>query len=89
MAMSKRDMEDLRPTVDTVMQKTFGFSDPTVVVAALNCVAKGMDKTRTVGKLQISFLGARFAFVRLLRETQTVSVYRDSRLGYLVVLTSL
>ena len=50
MALTKREMEDLRPTVDTVMQKTFGFSDPTVVVAALNCVAKGMDKTRTVGE---------------------------------------
>ncbi|XP_072020292.1 LOW QUALITY PROTEIN: U4/U6 small nuclear ribonucleoprotein Prp3-like [Amphiura filiformis] len=52
MAMSKREMEDLRPTVDTVMQKTFGFSDPTVIVAALNCVAKGMDKSRTVDMLR-------------------------------------
>ena len=54
MAMTKREMEELRPTVDSVMQKTFGFSDPTVVVAALNCVGKGMDENRTVGELAMS-----------------------------------
>lgn len=31
------------------MKKVLGFSEPTVVTAALHCVGKGLDKRKTIG----------------------------------------
>ena len=48
--MSKRDLDELRPTVDDIVRKVLGFSEPSVTIAALNCVSKGMNKPKTIGK---------------------------------------
>lgn len=50
MALSRRDLDDLRPIIDKTVQKFLGFSEPTLVVAAINCIDKGYDKKKTVSK---------------------------------------
>ncbi|XP_022081953.1 U4/U6 small nuclear ribonucleoprotein Prp3-like [Acanthaster planci] len=52
MGLSKRDLEELRPTVDDIVRKVLGFSEPSVTIAALNCVGKGMTKVKTVDLLK-------------------------------------
>ncbi|XP_061885650.1 U4/U6 small nuclear ribonucleoprotein Prp3 [Entelurus aequoreus] len=49
--MSKRDAEELRPWVERTVKKVLGFSEPTVVTVALQCVGKGMDKRKTTDQL--------------------------------------
>jgi U4/U6 small nuclear ribonucleoprotein PRP3 len=49
MAMSRKDLDILRPIVDRAVQKFLGFSESTLVTAAVNCVDKGYDKKKTRG----------------------------------------
>ncbi|PIK54959.1 putative U4/U6 small nuclear ribonucleoprotein Prp3 [Apostichopus japonicus] len=51
MSLSKRDLEDLKPAVDETLRHVLGFSDSAVVTAALNCVAKGMSKSKAIDML--------------------------------------
>lgn len=50
MALSKRELDELKPWVEKTVKRVLGFSEPTVVTAALNCVGKGMDKKKAAGK---------------------------------------
>ncbi|XP_034030593.1 U4/U6 small nuclear ribonucleoprotein Prp3 isoform X1 [Thalassophryne amazonica] len=50
--MSKREAEELRPWVERTVKKVLGFSEPTVVTAALHCVGKGLDKRKTTDQLR-------------------------------------
>ncbi|XP_002731125.1 U4/U6 small nuclear ribonucleoprotein Prp3 [Saccoglossus kowalevskii] len=52
MSLSRRDVEQLKPWLDKTVKKVLGFSEPTVVTAALNCVSKGMDEQKTVDNLK-------------------------------------
>uniref|UniRef100_A0A3P8SCT4 U4/U6 small nuclear ribonucleoprotein Prp3 n=1 Tax=Amphiprion percula TaxID=161767 RepID=A0A3P8SCT4_AMPPE len=47
MSLPKREVEELRPWVERTVKKVLGFSEPTVVTAALHCVGKGLDKRKT------------------------------------------
>ena len=49
MSLPKREMEELRPWVERTVKKVLGFSEPTVITAALHCLGKGMDKRKTIG----------------------------------------
>lgn len=49
MSLPKREMEELRPWVERTVKKVLGFSEPTVVTAALHCIGKGLDKRKTTG----------------------------------------
>lgn len=49
MSLPKREVEELRPWVEGTVKKVLGFSEPTVVTAALHCVGKGLDKRKTIG----------------------------------------
>lgn len=49
MALSKRELDELKPWVEKTVKRVLGFSEPTVVTAALNCVGKGMDKKKAAG----------------------------------------
>lgn len=49
MSLPKREVEELRPWVERTVKKVLGFSEPTVVTAALHCVGKGLDKRKTTG----------------------------------------
>ncbi|XP_068614681.1 U4/U6 small nuclear ribonucleoprotein Prp3 [Brachionichthys hirsutus] len=52
MSLPKREVEELRPWVERTVKKELGFSEPTVVTAALHCVGKGLDKRRTIDQLR-------------------------------------
>ncbi|KAM4664454.1 U4/U6 small nuclear ribonucleoprotein Prp3 isoform 1-T2 [Discoglossus pictus] len=52
MALSKRELDDLKPWVEKTVKGVLGFSEPTVVTAALNCVGKGMDKKKAADHLK-------------------------------------
>lgn len=50
MALSRKEVEDMKGILDKTVQKFLGFSEPAVVTAALNCINKGYDKRKTMGK---------------------------------------
>lgn len=50
MALTKKDFDDLKPLVDRTVSKFLGFSEPTLVTAAVSCLEKGYDKRKTVGQ---------------------------------------
>lgn len=52
MSLPKKEVEELRPWVERTVKKVLGFSEPTVVTAALHCVGKGLDKRKTTGEAQ-------------------------------------
>lgn len=51
MALSKRDLDDLKPWIDKTVQKFLGFSEPALVKTAINCLSSGYDKRKTTDKL--------------------------------------
>lgn len=52
MSLSKRELEEMKPWVEKTVKRFLGFSEPTVVTAALNCVGKGMDKKKAADQLR-------------------------------------
>lgn len=54
MALSKRELDELKPWIEKTVKRVLGFSEPTVVTAALNCVGKGMDKKKAAGVYYLS-----------------------------------
>ncbi|XP_069505826.1 U4/U6 small nuclear ribonucleoprotein Prp3 isoform X2 [Ambystoma mexicanum] len=52
MSLSKRELDEMKPWVEKSVKRFFGFSDPTVVTAALNCVGNGMDKKKAAEHLR-------------------------------------
>ncbi|XP_078526788.1 U4/U6 small nuclear ribonucleoprotein Prp3 [Lissotriton helveticus] len=52
MSVSKRELEEMKPWVEKTVKRFLGFSEPTVVTAALNCVGKGMDKKKAADQLR-------------------------------------
>ncbi|XP_074509645.1 U4/U6 small nuclear ribonucleoprotein Prp3 [Sebastes fasciatus] len=52
MSLPKREVEELRPWVERTVKMVLGFSEPTVVTAALHCVGKGLDKRKTTDQLR-------------------------------------
>jgi len=51
MALSRKDVEELKPIIDRTVVKFLGFSEPTLVTAAVSCLEKGYDKHKTMGML--------------------------------------
>jgi len=51
MALSRKEVEELKPIIDRTVVKFLGFSEPTLVTAAVSCLEKGYDKNKTVGML--------------------------------------
>jgi U4/U6 small nuclear ribonucleoprotein PRP3 len=49
-SLSKKDVEEIKPYVDRTVQKFLGFSEPSLVTAALNCLTSGYDKRKTSSK---------------------------------------
>jgi U4/U6 small nuclear ribonucleoprotein PRP3 len=49
-SLSKKDIEEIKPYIDKAVQKFLGFSEPSLVTAALNCLASGYDKRKTSSK---------------------------------------
>ncbi|KAK3753959.1 hypothetical protein RRG08_006339 [Elysia crispata] len=51
MALTSRDLDDLKPLLSETVKQMLGFSEPTVVAAALNCVSTGYDMKKTIDQL--------------------------------------
>ena len=49
MEWSKKDIDVLKPKIENVVSKVLGFSDNTVVNAAVQCLQKDLDKSTTIG----------------------------------------
>ena len=49
MSLSRREIDDLKGLLDTTVQKLLGFSESTLVSAALNCLDRGYDKHKMLG----------------------------------------
>jgi U4/U6 small nuclear ribonucleoprotein PRP3 len=49
-SLSKKDVEEIKPYVDRTVQKFLGFSEPSLVTTALNCLTSGYDKRKTSSK---------------------------------------
>ena len=48
---TKKELNDLRPVLDKAVQKFFGFAEPSVVNAAVNCLGSGYDRDKTMKTL--------------------------------------
>uniref|UniRef100_A0A1A7Y0P9 U4/U6 small nuclear ribonucleoprotein Prp3 n=1 Tax=Iconisemion striatum TaxID=60296 RepID=A0A1A7Y0P9_9TELE len=77
MSLPKREVEELRPWVERTVKKVLGFSEPTVVTAALHCVGKGLDKRKTADQLRPFLDDSAGGFVERLFEALEES--RNSR----------
>ncbi|XP_046561632.1 LOW QUALITY PROTEIN: U4/U6 small nuclear ribonucleoprotein Prp3-like [Haliotis rubra] len=51
MSLSRREYDDLKSVLDKTVHKFLGFSEPTLVSAALDCIDRGYDRKKTVDKL--------------------------------------
>ena len=54
--LSKKELEELRPWVSESVTAFLGFSEDTVVNAALDCVAKSLSRQATTGKRILFYL---------------------------------
>lgn len=52
MSLSRRQLDELRPLVDKAVHRFFGFSEETLVAAAINCIDRGYDSRKTEDKLR-------------------------------------
>uniref|UniRef100_H3CRJ8 U4/U6 small nuclear ribonucleoprotein Prp3 n=1 Tax=Tetraodon nigroviridis TaxID=99883 RepID=H3CRJ8_TETNG len=77
MSLNKREVEELKPWVERTVKKVLGFSEPTVVTAALHCVGKGLDKRKTIDQLRPFLDDSAGGFVERLFEA--VEESRNSR----------
>ncbi|RXN11696.1 U4 U6 small nuclear ribonucleo Prp3 [Labeo rohita] len=64
----QREVDELRPWVERTVKKVLGFSEPTVVTAALHCVGKGLDKRKTTDQLRPFLDDSASSFVERLFE---------------------
>ncbi|XP_073423321.1 U4/U6 small nuclear ribonucleoprotein Prp3 [Dendrobates tinctorius] len=74
MSLSRRELDDLKPWIEKTVKGVLGFSEPTVVTAALNCVGKGMDKKKAADHLKPFLDDSTLRFVDKLYD-----VVRESR----------
>lgn len=52
MSLSSREWEDLKSLLDKAVHKFLGFTEQSLVTAALNCIDKGYDKKKTISKFE-------------------------------------
>lgn len=52
MEWSKKDISTIKPKIEHVVKKVLGFSDSTVANAAMQCLQKDLDKSKTIEQLQ-------------------------------------
>lgn len=50
-AISRKDAEEIKPQVVKTVEKFLGFSEPSLVTTALNCLISGYDKIKTARML--------------------------------------
>ena len=60
MALTRKELEELRPWVESTVAEELGISEPSVAHTALGCMEKGFDKRKTKATL-LSLLDDRVA----------------------------
>ena len=51
MALTRRELDDLRPWMSSVTSEMLGFPETAVVSAAMDCVSQNMDSDRMAGEM--------------------------------------
>lgn len=51
MSLSRREWDEMKSQLDSTVHKFLGFSEPSLVTAALNCIDKGYERDKTIRKL--------------------------------------
>jgi len=51
MSLTDREWDDLKALLDKAVSKFLGFSEPSLVTAALKCIDNGYDERKTIGIL--------------------------------------
>ena len=49
--LSRKDIDEIKPSVDKIVYKVLGSNDSSVVSTAIHCISSGYDKRKTVDKL--------------------------------------
>jgi U4/U6 small nuclear ribonucleoprotein PRP3 len=52
LALTQKDLDELKPYVDKTVQRVVGSSEPAVVNAAISCLASGADRLQITNKLR-------------------------------------
>lgn len=53
MSLSRREWDEMKSQLDTTVHKFLGFSEPSLVTAALNCIDKGYERDKTIRKFKV------------------------------------
>ena len=53
MALSRQELDELRPYVSSITSDVLGFPETAVVSAAMDCVSKNLEKEKIACKGQI------------------------------------
>ncbi|NXR74054.1 PRPF3 protein, partial [Pycnonotus jocosus] len=69
MPLSKQELDELKPRIEKLVKRVLGFSEPTVVTMALNCIGTGMDKKKAANHLKPFLDDSTLRFVDRLFET--------------------
>ncbi|XP_052796317.1 U4/U6 small nuclear ribonucleoprotein Prp3-like [Mya arenaria] len=77
MSLTDREWDDLKALLDKAVNKFLGFSEPSLVTAALKCIDNGYDEKETADKLQ-AFLDERQAPMIAERLFDVWDSYRSS-----------
>ncbi|VDH99399.1 U4/U6 small nuclear ribonucleoprotein PRP3 [Mytilus galloprovincialis] len=51
MSLSRREWDDMKSQLEGTVNKFLGFSEPSLVTAALNCIDKGYERDKAIRKL--------------------------------------
>lgn len=75
--LSRREIDDLKPSIDKVVFKTLGNSDSSVLRTAVDCISSGYDKRKTADKLG-SYLDSKKAYRLAEKLFDLIEDYRSS-----------
>ena len=50
MSLTKKEIDELKPIISAVVKSVMGFSEPTLITAAINCLDNGFSKQKTAGR---------------------------------------
>lgn len=53
--LSRKDVDELKPSIDKAVQKFLGFNEPSLVTAAINCLCSGYDRRKTTGEIYLFY----------------------------------
>ncbi|XP_066269716.1 U4/U6 small nuclear ribonucleoprotein Prp3-like [Branchiostoma lanceolatum] len=78
--LPKKELDELKPYIDKTVEKVLGISEPTLTMAAINCLARGLDRDRMNDQLRPFLEDSTETFVdRLLGAVDEVRSARHGR----------